>query len=109
PSNWNPEGGKRIVVIDSVAAEIDASFEPEVELIGDIAGVLERLGEGCVGKVSASVCTRLRDLVMGALIDARDDEHFPMRPPRVLSDIRSALGPSDVLVSDVGLHKLWIG
>jgi acetolactate synthase-1/2/3 large subunit len=32
-----------------------------------------------------------------------------MRPPRVLSDIREALGPHDMLVSDVGLHKLWIG
>ena len=32
-----------------------------------------------------------------------------MRPPRVLWDIREALGPTDILVSDVGLHKLWIG
>ena len=32
-----------------------------------------------------------------------------MRPPRVLSDIRRALRPNDLLVSDVGLHKLWIG
>ena len=32
-----------------------------------------------------------------------------MRPPRVLADIRDALGPGDLLVSDVGLHKLWIG
>ena len=47
--------------------------------------------------------------MFGALRDARDDDHFPMRPPRVLSDIRQALRRSDVLVSDVGLHKLWIG
>ena len=32
-----------------------------------------------------------------------------MRPPRVLWDIRQALGRDDLLVSDVGLHKLWIG
>ena len=32
-----------------------------------------------------------------------------MRPPRVLWDIREALGREDMLVSDVGLHKLWIG
>src|SRR5205814_9483063 len=29
--------------------------------------------------------------------------------PRVLWDIRQALGRDDILVSDVGLHKLWIG
>ena len=46
---------------------------------------------------------------MGALRDAREDDHFPIRPPRVLWDIRQALGRDDILVSDVGLHKLWIG
>ena len=45
----------------------------------------------------------------GSAAEARDDDHFPMRPPRVLADIRQALGPTDLLVSDVGLHKLWIG
>ena len=47
--------------------------------------------------------------MFGALRDASEDEQFPMRPPRVLSDIRQALRRSDLLVSDVGLHKLWIG
>jgi acetolactate synthase-1/2/3 large subunit len=47
--------------------------------------------------------------VSGAPAAAVDDNHFPMRPPRVLSDIRRALGRNDLLVSDVGLHKLWIG
>jgi len=32
-----------------------------------------------------------------------------MTPPRVLADIRARLGRDDILVSDVGLHKLWIG
>jgi acetolactate synthase-1/2/3 large subunit len=40
---------------------------------------------------------------------AAQDEHFPMQPPRALWELRRALGRSDVLVSDVGLHKLWIG
>jgi acetolactate synthase-1/2/3 large subunit len=31
-----------------------------------------------------------------------------MQPPRVLWEIRKALGRRDMLVSDVGLHKLWI-
>ena len=46
---------------------------------------------------------------MGALEDARGDDHFPLRPARVLWDIREALRREDMLVSDVGLHKLWIG
>ena len=32
-----------------------------------------------------------------------------MRPQRILLELRRAMRPTDVLVSDVGLHKLWIG
>jgi acetolactate synthase-1/2/3 large subunit len=112
PEHWNPHANKKIVVIDTVAAEIDEFFIPEVELIGDIAHVLARLAAGCSRKnaaVGGEGSDRLRELVFGALRDARDDEQFPMRPPRVLSDIRQALRHGDLLVSDVGLHKLWIG
>ena len=110
PEHWNPKRDKRIVMIDTVAAEIDEFFIPEVELVGDIAHVLARLAAGCQRSPSAPAGSqRLRELVLGALQEARDDSHFPMRPPRVLADIREALGPGDLLVSDVGLHKLWIG
>jgi acetolactate synthase-1/2/3 large subunit len=110
PEHWNPRGDKKIVLIDTVAAEVDEFFIPEVELVGDIPHVLARLAAGCSRRSSdvADDC-RLRELVLGALEEAREDTHFPMRPPRVLADIREALGPHDLLVSDVGLHKLWIG
>jgi acetolactate synthase I/II/III large subunit len=110
PEHWNPRADKRIVMIDTVAAEIDEFFIPEVELVGDIAHVLARLAAGCSRQPSEALgdC-RLRELVQGALSEAREDTHFPMRPPRVLADIREVLASNDLLVSDVGLHKLWIG
>jgi acetolactate synthase-1/2/3 large subunit len=110
PKNWNPRRDKDIVVIDSVAAEIDEFFIPQVELIGDIKHVLARLAAGChrAPEHPPSWCS-LHGLVVGALEEARGDDHFPLRPARVLWDIRQALGPQDMLVSDVGLHKLWIG
>jgi acetolactate synthase I/II/III large subunit len=97
-------------VIDSVAAEIDEFFIPQVELIGDIAHVLARLAASChrAAEHPPSWCS-LHELVVGALEEARSDDHFPLRPARVLWDIRQALGAQDMLVSDVGLHKLWIG
>ena len=109
PEHWNPRGDKKIVVIDSVAAEIDQYFVPDVELIGDIAHVLARLAAACTRSQTTAGTSRLHEVVMGALNDARDDDHFPMRPPRALWDLRQALGRHDILVSDVGLHKLWIG
>jgi acetolactate synthase I/II/III large subunit len=109
PKHWNPHRDKQIIMIDSVAAEVDQNFVPDVELIGDIAHVLARLAAGCTRSQTTAGTSRLHEVVMGALTEARDDDHFPMRPPRVLWDIREALGRDDILVSDVGLHKLWIG
>ena len=108
PKNWNPNRDKQIVVIDSVAAEVDQYFTPDVELIGDVAHVLARLAAACTRNQTTAGTSRLHEVVMGALNDARDDDHFPIRPPRALWDLRRALGPKDILVSDVGLHKLWI-
>jgi acetolactate synthase-1/2/3 large subunit len=109
PQNWNPKRDKQIVVLDTVAAEIDEFYMPAVELLGDIPDVLSRLTAGCGEAPSPGGSSRLREVVDAALREGRDDDRFPLRPPRVLWEIREMLGPEDILVSDVGLHKLWIG
>jgi acetolactate synthase-1/2/3 large subunit len=109
PEHWNPRKDKKIIVIDSEPAEIDEFFTPEVELIGDIYHVLTRLAEECRDVPHSGGSPRLRDLVLRRFEQARHDDAFPMQPPRALWEIRQALGREDILVSDVGLHKLWIG
>jgi acetolactate synthase-1/2/3 large subunit len=109
PKHWNPKRDKKIVVVDSVPAEIDGYFTPEVELVGDIYHVLTRLAEECRDVPHSGGSQRLRDVVLGRFEAARDDTQFPMQPPRALYEIRRALGREDILISDVGLHKLWIG
>lgn len=108
PKHWNPGKDKKIVVIDSVPAEIDEFFEPEVELVGDIYHVLTRLAEECRDVPHSGGSHRLREVVMSRFESAKDDDHFPMQPPRALWEIRKAMGREDILISDVGLHKLWI-
>jgi acetolactate synthase-1/2/3 large subunit len=109
PKHWNPRRDKKIVVVDSVPAEIDSYFTPEVELVGDIYHVLSRLAEECRDVPHAGGSQRLRDVVLGRFEAAREEDQFPMQPPRALWEIRHALGREDILISDVGLHKLWIG
>jgi acetolactate synthase I/II/III large subunit len=109
PKHWNPDSDKKIVCIDSLPAEIDEYFIPEVELIGDIYHVLSRLGEECRHVPHSGGSERLREVVLGRFDAAKDDNQFPMQPPRALYEIREALGREDILISDVGLHKLWIG
>jgi acetolactate synthase-1/2/3 large subunit len=110
PKNWNPRRDKRIVNIDTAAAEVDEHFMTEVDLVGDLDHILSRLGEELrEGEGSRQTgSSRLNDIVLGRFESARADDAFPMQPPRALWEIRQALGPHDMLISDVGLHKLWI-
>jgi len=109
PQQWNPGRDKAIVCIDTLPAEIDGYYTPAVELVGDIYHVLLGLAEECRGAVRPGGSSRLRDATSGLLHRSASDVSFPMTPPRVLADIRARLGRDDILVSDVGLHKLWIG
>ena len=109
PETWNPKRDKRVICIDSEPAETDAYFMPEVELVGDIYHVLARLGEECRHVPHQGGSAKLREVVLGRFEQAKDDDSFPMQPPRALWEIRNALARDDILISDVGLHKLWIG
>jgi acetolactate synthase-1/2/3 large subunit len=109
PALWNPSGDKRIVCIDSLPAEIDEHFMPEVELVGDIYASVLRLAQECRDCPASGGSPRLRQAVDGILDAASGADAFPAIPPRALLEIRQALGRDDILVSDVGLHKLWIG
>ena len=108
PVNWNPKRDKRIVCIDTLAPEVDEHFMTEVDLVGDLTRILAQLTEALSGSSFTPGTSRLNEIVLGRFEAARDDDAFPMQPPRALWEIRQALGRRDMLISDVGLHKLWI-
>jgi len=108
PANWNPERDKKIICVDSVSPDVDEHFLTEVDLVGDIYTILSRLTEELRDLSHPVPHSRLDDIVLGRLKAGGEDDAFPMTPPRVLCELRRALGPRDILVSDVGLHKLWI-
>jgi acetolactate synthase-1/2/3 large subunit len=121
PSRWNPDGTKRIIHIDTQPAEVDAFYQPEVELIGDIDGSLRRLLSAVmpdgVGGRSASerhatretlVHQDLRTALLTDLGAFDHDDGWPIKPQKAIADLRRALGPEDIVVSDVGAHKIWV-
>ena len=121
PSRWNPDGRKRIIHIDTQPAEVDAYYQPEVELVGDIDGTLRRLLPamlplGIGGRdASARHATRetlvhqdLRTALLAELGAYEHDEGWPIKPQKAIVDLRRALGPKDIVVSDVGAHKIWV-
>jgi acetolactate synthase-1/2/3 large subunit len=108
PVNWNPRRDKRIVCIDTVSPDVDEHFITDADLIGDIAHILGVLARELGTTAYTTGPSRLNEIVLGRFEAAKHDDAFPLQPPRALWEIRRALGREDILVSDVGLHKLWI-
>ena len=113
PANWNPGGDKKIIHADFLPAEIDQYYHPEIELIGDLAHTLwmlnERFDKAGSLDFDFSQQGEIRKLMTADLNEhSEDDTKGSIRPQKALWDARQALRPQDVLLSDVGAHKMWI-
>lgn len=113
PRLWNPTGNKDIIHADFLPAEIDAHYHPDTELVGDLAYTLEKLADrvdACGGiDFRSSQQAAVREQMLKEIGEHRDDSTAgSIRPQKVLWDVRVALGPDDILLSDVGAHKMWI-
>jgi acetolactate synthase I/II/III large subunit len=108
PSAWNPDSRHKIVCIDTETPEIDAHFVPEVELIGNLGHILTQLGCLLWNKPLAAYEVPPYRRAFARLLDSGSDRDFPVKPQRVLRDLRAALAADDIVISDVGAHKLWV-
>ena len=110
PRFWNPDASKRIVHIHSGHPEVDSSYLPEFILIGSIKETLKHLADVCdFTKQMSGYFTKLKITIEAELESFKDDMAFPIKPQKILYDIRKCLSRKDILISDVGAHKLWIG
>ena len=100
PGLWNPKGDKRVVHVDSRPAEIDASYIVATEVVGEVADSLAAL--------APLVTPRPRASRRPVELRVAGDGAFPLWPRRVVADLRAALGDEDIVISDVGAHKVWL-
>ncbi|MHB0960563.1 MAG: acetolactate synthase large subunit [Pirellulaceae bacterium] len=107
PSSWNPDRDKKIVHVDMSPAEVDASYIVGVGVLGNIAASLDALAERATPRQSPG-SSQLRQLLRDELEHYRDDMSFPLKPQKIVSDLRAAMGEDDIVISDVGAHKLWL-
>ena len=108
PSLWNADHGKSIVHIDFTPAEVDENYQPAVEVVADIREALDLLSDVVGVRRDPAPVRALHDWILGELESGATDDAFPLKPQRVLHDLRRALSPHDIVVSDVGAHKLWV-
>ena len=113
PSLWNATRGKEIIHADFLPAEIDNHYHPGTELVGDLAHSLWMLNERVDRDGGLHFDSReqaaLRQTMKEEFSAYKDDDtRGSIRPQKVLWDVRQAMGPHDILLSDVGAHKMWI-
>lgn len=112
PSQWNGDCDKRIVHIDFAPAEVDAHYHPEVEVVGDLAHALWMLNERAArqpARLAVPEYRALRERMLHDFADHAGDETVGrIRPQKAVWEARRVLGASDLLLSDVGAHKMWV-
>jgi acetolactate synthase-1/2/3 large subunit len=113
PHLWNANRDKRILHADFLPAEIDEHYHPETELVGDLAHALwmlnERIDEHGLPDFDLDNQRKVRASMAADFAEYKDDEtKGSIRPQKALWDARQVMGPHDVLLSDVGAHKMWI-
>ncbi|MCI3927060.1 acetolactate synthase large subunit [Paenibacillus sp. TRM 82003] len=113
PARWNPEGDKPILHIDTAPPETDADYPIVGGVLGEIGGNLEAMKERLTPqegrRPNDSFYAELRERIHQREASSRADDAFPLRPGRIVAELRDALGADDILISDVGAHKMEIG
>jgi len=107
PDKWNPNRNKKIVHIDMMPAEVDAHYIVSVGVVGDIAISLKEIADKATPN-EANYSKALRESILRESEAYKDDRSFPPKPQKILADLRDIMGEDDIVISDVGAHKLWV-
>jgi len=107
PDMWNPDNDKTIIHVDAMPAEVDANYIVKVGVLGDIGESLR----GMAIKARPRKQVGFRDVRKQIAADRAEyskDREFPVKPQKIVWDVRECLGPEDIAISDVGAHKMWM-
>lgn len=107
PVEFSPEywHGAKVIHISSVPQKPGSNYKVVLELCGDIRTILSQLKDSIGFSKDPSYYLKLK----GLAYEGFDEEGFPLKPLRIVNEIRRLLKREDILVSDVGAHKIWIG
>ncbi|MBF0135723.1 MAG: acetolactate synthase large subunit [Magnetococcales bacterium] len=107
PYLWHKERNRKIIHIDASPAEVDENYVVEVGVVGDIGAALKGIAAEAKSRRQRLADT-LRQTIVSEIGQYAQDTGFPVKPQKIIWDLRQALDPEDVVVSDVGAHKMWM-
>jgi acetolactate synthase-1/2/3 large subunit len=109
PIRINPNGDKKIIHISRYPAEVDAYYPVAVGIEGSLSMALDDLAKDVRPKEGLKAENqKIVDLLRGELDEGAKDSSFPVRPQKIVSDTRLALGESDIVLVDTGAVKMWM-
>lgn len=99
----------KVIHLNFYAAEVDDVYLPTLEVLGDIATSLESLTENVkVQNWDFEYFQRVRSKMKLQLAEKSDSDAFPIKPQRIVRDIRSVMPNDGILSLDNGMYKIWI-
>ena len=107
PFLWHPTQDRTIIHIDQSPAEVDAYYSVAVGVVGDIKHSLLRIMEIATPS-TGNAMRALRQAVIEDMNQHKDDNSVPMKPQKIIWDLRTAMELEDIAISDVGAHKMWM-
>jgi len=107
PHPWNPGKNHQIINVNPCPAEVDEHYIVATGVIGDIGAALEGIGALLTPR-EQSPSENLHRMIVEELNAHADDASFPMKPAKIVWDLRQVLSPESIAISDVGAHKIWM-
>jgi len=112
PRLWNSLENKKVIHIDFLPAEVDENYRVDVEIVGDLAHALWLMRERMKGNMpnfKLKQHQKIRSEMQKDFAAHKDDNTRGLiRPQKVIWDVREVMGPEDIVLSDVGAHKMWV-
>ena len=109
PPFFMEHGGAKVVHVNYKSAQVDQVYFPQIEVVGDIALSIDALGALLEGKLSLDLkeFEKVRDMAKEKIFWLEEDAEFPMKPQRIVSEIRNQMGYHDIIALDNGVYKIW--
>ncbi len=107
PYLWHPDKQRQIIHVDVTPAEVDEHYILAAGVIGNIGEALQRIASEASPQENTPAAD-LRETIAQELSEHANDSAFPMKPQKIVWDLRQVLEPNDIVISDVGAHKMWM-
>tara|TARA_R110001583_G_scaffold38171_2_gene123313 strand:+ start:897 stop:2537 length:1641 start_codon:yes stop_codon:yes gene_type:complete len=109
PPFFMEEGGTKVIHVNFFAAQVDAVYFPQLNVIGDIASSVIHIAKHINDSSNwgLSYYKIIKKEVESHLSKYSEDNRFPILPQRLVHLVRKALPEDGIVTLDNGVYKIW--